>query len=556
VSELHLKHWPKGLPRHLSIPATNLYDNVEVAARRFPDKDFLVFYGGRLSFGEFRRQCEAIAGFLQQRCGVRQGDRVLLDMQNSPQFVLAFYGILRAGGVVVPVNPMNLSAELAHYVRDSGTRVAFCGQELLDRVQPLLGQGLEHVIVAALSQYAGADSPVALPAALAEPARELRDDGLVAWLDMLGAGLTPGPLLGGPDDLCVMPYTSGTTGQPKGCMHTHRSVMSTAVAGAEWVRAPSDNTALAVLPFFHVTGMQMSLNAALYRGNTVVLLARWDRDAAAQCIQHWRVGSWHAISTMVVDFLMNPRVADYDLSSVWNMGGGGAAMPDAVAARLQQLCGITYMEGYGMTETMAPTHINPLGRCKAQCLGIPIFDTHSRVVDPQTLRELAVGEVGEILVSGPQVMQGYWGQPQATEQAFVEIDGRRWLRTGDLGRVDEDGYFFMVDRLKRMINASGFKVWPAEVETLMYQHPDIVEACVVGTRDAHRGETVKAFVVLRPDARTRVSERDIVDWAHGHMAAYKSPRVVEFVDALPKSGTGKVMWRALQEREAASGAGG
>lgn len=552
MSELHLKHWPKGLPRHLNIPATNLYENVEVAARRFPGKDFLIFYGGRLSFGEFRRQCEAIAGFLQQRCGLREGDRVLLDMQNSPQFVLAFYAILRAGGVVVPVNPMNLSAELEHYVRDSGARVAFCGQELLERVQPLLGQGLDHLIVAALSEYAAADSPVELPAALAEPARELRGKGLVAWRDMLEAGLAPGPLTRGPDDLCVMPYTSGTTGQPKGCMHTHRNVMSTAAGGAEWVRLPTDNTVLAVLPFFHVTGMQMSLNGALYRGNTVVLLARWDRDAAAQCIQHWRVGSWHAISTMVVDFLMNPRVTDYDLSSIWNMGGGGAAMPDAVAARLQQLCGITYMEGYGMTETMAPTHINPLGRCKAQCLGIPIFDTHARVVDPQSLRELAVGEVGEILVSGPQVMQGYWGQPQATEQAFVELDGRRWLRTGDLGRVDEDGYFFMVDRLKRMINASGYKVWPAEVETLMYQHPDIVEACVVGTRDAHRGETVKAFVVLRPEARGRVAERDIIDWAHGHMAAYKSPRVVEFVDALPKSGTGKVMWRALQEREAAA----
>ncbi len=552
MSEAHLRHWPKGLPQHLSIPAVNLYDNVEVAARRFPDKDFLIFYGGRLSFGEFRRQCECIAGFLQQRCGVQAGDRVLLDMQNSPQFALAFYAILRAGGVVVPVNPMNRTAELAHYVRDSGAQVAFCGQELLEQVQPLLGQGLQRVIVAALGEYAAGESPIPLPPLLAEPTQELRAQGLVAWREMLDAQLRAGPLVGGPDDLCVMPYTSGTTGQPKGCMHTHRSVMSTVAAGAEWVRAPSDNTVLAVLPFFHVTGMQMSLNASLYRCNTVVLLARWDRDAAAQCVQHWRVGSWQAISTMVVDFLMNPRIAEYDLSSIWNMGGGGAAMPDAVAARLQELCGITYMEGYGMTETMAPTHINPPGRCKAQCLGIPIFDTHARVVDPLSLREVAQGEVGEILVSGPQIMRGYWNQPQASEQALVELDGRRWLRTGDLARVDEDGYYFMVDRLKRMINASGYKVWPAEVETLMYQHPDIVEACVVGTSDAHRGETVKAFVVLRPQARGRVSERDIVEWAHGHMAAYKSPRVVEFVDTLPKSGTGKVMWRALQERERAA----
>lgn len=549
MSDLHLRHWPKGLPRHLSIPATNLYANVEIAARRFPDKTFLVFYGARLSFGQLQRQCEAIAGFLQQRCGLRPGDRVLLDMQNSPQFVLAYYGVLRAGGVVVPVNPMNLSEELAHYVADSGARVAFCGQELLDRAQPLLGRGLRHLIVAALGDYAAGDSPIPLPPLLTEPARPLRGQGLVAWQDMLRASLEASPLLSGPDDLAVMPYTSGTTGRPKGCMHTHRNVMSTAVAGAEWVRMPSDNTGLAVLPFFHVTGMQMSLNAALYRTNTVVLLPRWDRDAAAQAVQHWGIGSWHAISTMVVDFLTNPRVADYDLSSVWNMGGGGAAMPDAVAARLQELCGIEYMEGYGMTETMAPTHINPPGRCKRQCLGIPIFDTEARVVDPQSLRELAVGEVGEILVSGPQVMQGYWGQPQASAEAFVELDGRRFLRTGDLGRVDEDGYFFMVDRLKRMINASGYKVWPAEVETLMYQHPDIVEACVVGTPDAHRGETVKAFVVLRPEARGKVGEQQIVDWAHACMAAYKSPRVIEFVDALPKSGTGKVMWRALQERE-------
>ncbi len=556
MSELHLRHWPKGLPRHLSIPATHLYDNVEVAARRFPDKAFLIYYGASLSFGEFRRQSEAIAGYLQQRCGLRAGDRVLLDMQNSPQFVLAYYGILRAGGVVVPVNPMNQAKELAHYVQDSGARIALCGQELLAQVQPLLGHGLQQVIVAAMSDYAGTDSPVALPAALAEPARELQGEGLVAWRDMLAQGLRPGALQGGPDDLCVMPYTSGTTGLPRGCMHTHRSVMSTAVAGPEWVRAPTDSVGLAVLPLFHVTGMQMSMNAALYRGSTVVLLSRWDRDAAAQCVQHWKVGSWHAISTMVVDFLMNPRIAEYDLSSVWNMGGGGAAMPDAVAARLQELCGITYMEGYGMTETMAPTHINPPGRCKRQCLGIPIFNTDARVVDPQTLAELAVGEVGEIVVSGPQVMQGYWGQPQATAQAFVDIDGKRFLRTGDLGRVDEDGYFFMVDRLKRMINASGFKVWPAEVETLMYEHPDIVEACVVGARDAYRGETVKAYVVLRPQARGRVDEQQILEWSRGRMAAYKTPRIVEFVDALPKSSTGKVMWRTLQERENAAASPG
>jgi len=231
------------------------------------------------------------------------------------------------------------------------------------------------------------------------------------------------------------------------------------------------------------------------------------------------------------------------------LSGGGAAMPEAVAKRLQDKFNIEFVEGYGLTETMAPSHINPPERPKKQCLGMPIFDVDSRVVDPDTFRELPPGEVGEIIVNGPQVLVGYWNNPKATAEAFVEIDGKRFLRTGDLARTDEDGYFFLVDRLKRMINASGFKVWPAEVESMLYQHPAVQEACVIAARDPHRGETVKAVVVLKPDARGKVSGQDIIGWASKEMAAYKYPRIVEFVDALPKSATGKVQWRLLQEQE-------
>jgi fatty-acyl-CoA synthase len=225
-------------------------------------------------------------------------------------------------------------------------------------------------------------------------------------------------------------------------------------------------------------------------------------------------------------------------------------MPAAVAQRLQSM-GVTYYEGYGLSETMAATHINPSDRPKNQCLGIPIFDVDSRVVDPVTLDELPPGEVGEIVTHGPQVFLGYWNRPEDSAQALVDIDGKRFLRTGDLGRMDEDGYFFMVDRLKRMINASGFKVWPTEVETQMYQHPAILEACVIGTPDAHRGETVKAVVVLRPEWPGRIDEQSIIDWCRQNMAAYKCPRIVEFAESLPKSGAGKIMWRELQDREAA-----
>ncbi|MBL8489269.1 MAG: AMP-binding protein, partial [Rhodocyclaceae bacterium] len=360
--------------------------------------------------------------------------------------------------------------------------------------------------------------------------------------------LRPGPLTAGPDDLCVMPYTSGTTGNPKGCMHTHRTVMHTLVAGEQWFSMKPDTTRLAVLPFFHVTGMQGSMSGPLYNGATVVLLPRWDREAAAQLIQRYKVNAWTAIPTMVIDFLMNPKIGEYDLSSIQRMSGGGAAMPEVIAQKLLDM-GITYVEGYGLSETIAPTHINPPDRAKKQCLGIPIFDVDSRVVDPETYRELPPGEVGEIVTHGPQVFLGYWNNPEGTASAFIELEGKRFFRTGDLARTDEDGYFFMVDRLKRMINASGFKVWPAEVEAMMYQHPAVQEACIVAARDPKRGETVKAVIVLKEASRGKVTEQEIIDWAHGQMAAYKAPRIVEFVEALPKSATGKVQWRALQEKE-------
>jgi fatty-acyl-CoA synthase len=328
------------------------------------------------------------------------------------------------------------------------------------------------------------------------------------------------------------------------------------VGGGVWGQTPQGGVALAVLPLFHVTGMQANLNAAIYYGATVVLLPRWNRDAAAACVQRYRVTSLVLITAMVIDFMSNPKLDEYDLSSVRRIAGGGAAMPKAVSLALEGKLGLKYGEGYGMSETMAATHSNPPDRPKPQCLGMPIFDVDARVVDPATLQELPPGQTGEIIVHGPQIMRGYWGQPKATEQAFVEIDGKRFLRTGDLATVDEEGYFFFVDRLKRMINAAGFKVWPAEVEALLHGHPAIQEACIIAVQDPQRGETVKAVVVLKPGQAGQVSEQDVIDWSREHMAAYKVPRIVQFVDALPKSGTGKVMWRALQEAEKSDKANG
>ena len=549
MSNRHLAFWPESQPQHLTVPQTNLFYNVEVSAARFPDKPYILFYDTPITFAEFKDEAERIAGYLEQVCGVRKGDRVLLYMQNSPQFVLAYYGILRANAVVVPVNPMNLTTELRHYVKDTGARVAIVAQDIFAQLAPLLSDDLEQILVAAYSDYLKRPTEFKMPEFVAAPRMALEGPCVTLWSDMLARQLRPGPLTVGPDDLCVMPYTSGTTGHPKGCMHTHRGAMASILASMQWFNTTQDSTTLSVLPFFHVTGMQGSMSGPLYYGSTMVVLPRWDRDVAARCVERYRIATMQLISTMVVDLLANPKIGDYDLSSLRSLRGGGAAMPEAVAQKLRELLGVPYVEGYGMTETIAATHINPPQRPKKQCLGIPIYGVDARVVDPSDWRELAVGEVGEIIVHAPNVMQGYWNNPTATAEVFVEIDGKRFLRTGDLARIDEDGYFFMVDRLKRMINASGFKVWPAEVEALLYQHPAIQEACVIAANDAKRGETVKAVVVLRPSFVNQVSPQDIVDWARANMAAYKAPRIVELVEALPKSATGKLLWRALQEQE-------
>ena len=545
----HFKFWPSHAMHYLTAPATNLFYNAEVSARRYADKPYLVFYDTAVSFAEFHDAAIRVAGYLQKNLGVTKGERVMLLMQNSPQFMIGYYGILRADAVVVPLNPMNIPQEILKFAKDAGSSKIVVSQELYPRIEPLLKSGdIKQAIVAAYSDYLQAPTELPVPDFIAAPRVDIQESGVTLWKDVLAANLQPGPLTAGPDDLAVMPYTSGTTGTPKGCMHTHRTIMHTTVGSMNWFAMQPEMTLLAVAPMFHVTGMQGSMNGPLYIGNTVVLLPRWDRDAAARCVARYKIASWTAIPTMIQDFFLNPKIDQYDLSSIRRLSGGGAAMPAAVAQRLLDV-GITYVEGYGLTETMAATHINPSDHPKKQCLGIPIYGVDARVIDPVTLKELPPNEIGEIIMHGPQVFLGYWQRPEDTAQVFLEIDGKRFFRSGDLGRMDEDGYFFMVDRLKRMINASGFKVWPTEVEALMYQHPAIQEACIIGAKDAHRGETVKVVVVLKPEFRGKVAGQDILDWARENMAAYKAPRLIEFIEALPKSGSGKIMWRELQERE-------
>jgi fatty-acyl-CoA synthase len=558
----HYKFWPRRLPRSLTLPATTLWDNLETSARRFPAKPGVVFFGRVYPYAELQRQAERLAARLHA-LGVRKGDRVMLDMQNCPQLVIAHFAILRANAVVVPVNPMNRAEELKHYIVDPDAKVAITTGDLAGEIakadaQLPPEQRLAHLIVTQFTDAFDPKGPDAgpIPAAWQQwlltrhPLPETAGGKVMAWNEALDNDLPLPPLQVGPEDLALLPYTSGTTGLPKGCMHPHRSIMHNAMASCFWGNGTPEAVTLAVVPMFHITGMVSVMHAHIYMGATLVLMPRWDREVAGSLISRWKVTGWTNIPTMIIDLMASPNFASYDLSSLQHIGGGGAAMPQAVAQRLFEQFNLRYVEGYGLTETAAPSHSNPPDAPKQQCLGIPFVSCDARVVDPDTLKELPPGEQGEIIIHGPMVFDGYWKRPEATAAAFIDHEGKRFFRSGDLGRTDEDGYFFITDRLKRMINASGFKVWPAEVEALMFRHPAIQEACVISTRDAYRGETVKAVVVLRPTHKGRVSEQDIIDWCRENMAVYKVPRIVQFVDALPKSGSGKVMWRTLQEAEA------
>ena len=554
TTRAHHKVWPVRIPHAIEPPATALPDNLRVSARRFPHRPALVFLGQTTTYAELEAQVARLAAWLAQR-GIQPGDRVLVGLQNCPQLVIAHYAVLSANAVVVPVNPMNKAAELKHLIEDSGAVLAITSADLSAEWLSA-GMAARDLVVTRMAEVlpGGRSDGQGLPPGWAD---WLNTDvalpaGATPWAEALACTAAPPQMTVGADDLALLPYTSGTTGNPKGCMHKHRSLQHNVFAGGLWANVSHEDVVLGVVPMFHITGMVVIMHGTLAAGAALVLMPRWQREYAAHLIATHRVTRWTNIPTMVIDLLASPQVDSFDMSSMVTIGGGGASMPQAIAERLWQRWGLRYMEGYGLTETAAPSHSNPYDAPKQQCLGVPYMSCDSRVIDPDTLKELPPGEAGEIIVCGPMVFDGYWRRPDATAAAFIEFEGKRFFRTGDIGYADADGYFFMTDRLKRMINASGFKVWPSEVENLMHAHPGIAEACIISAPDPYRGETVKAVVVRRA-GHEALTEEQLRDWCRANMAVYKVPALIEFVDSLPKSGAGKVMWRALQEREKARG---
>jgi fatty-acyl-CoA synthase len=537
-----VSYWPPHLPRSLAPAPITLPQCLDASAARHPERTAIAFFGQDISYRRLQHEVEAFAGWLRHRAGVKPGDRVILYMQNSPQWVIAYYGVLRADAIVVPVNPMNRAAELQRYIEDSGAEVAVCSQELVEFAQGRV----REIVVATYADYLPSQPAFDLPDWITVPPRVI--SGCHAWAAVIAANETPLTSLAQPVDLAILNYTSGSSGEPKGCRHTHRSFLHSTAGLSLWHGHTPDTVFLGVAPMYQIAGLVNSLNCAVYAGGTLVPLPRWDRTLAGQLIERYRITFAGLAPAAIADLLDNPGLSHYDLSSLTRISSGGSTMPKSLWDRVHATLGLPFIEVYGMTEA-GTIAINPIERPKPQCLGVPFFNADVRIIDPDTFAPCATGEPGEIVVRGPQLFEGYWQRPQADIEAFVEIDGQRYFRTGDIGYADGEGYLFMTDRLKRMINAAGYKVWPAEVETILNQHPDVLEACVIAARDPRRGETVKALVVLRPGRDGRVQASDIVEWSRQRMAAFKYPRLVEFVPSLPKSPAGKVLWRELQERE-------
>lgn len=530
-----MTYWPPHLPRTLAPATITLAQCLKRSAARAPGRIAISFFGHDVTYTRLLEEASAFAGWLRRRGGVKPGDRVALYLQNSPQWVIAYYGTLLADAVVVPVNPMNRAAELGRILADSGAQIAVCSQEL---VEFAIGR-VREIIVASYADYLPGQSAFELPEWMTEPARAVA--GCHAWSAVIAARETLPASAADPGDLAILNYTSGSSGEPKGCRHTHRSILHSTAGLTLWHGHTSETVFLGVAPMYQIAGLVNSLNCAIYCGGTLVPMPRWNAALAARLIERNQVTFAGLAGAAIADLMSSAAFGTHDLASLQRLSSGGSTMPKALWDRIYKTFGLPFIEVYGMTET-GTIAINPIERPKPQCLGVPFFNADVRVLDS--------GETsGEIIVRGPQLFEGYWNRPQDDAEAFLEIDGQRFFRTGDIGYADDEGYLFMTDRLKRMINASGYKVWPAEVEAILHDHPDVLEACVIGARDAQRGETVKALIVLRPDSGRRVDAPAIIEWSRQRMAAYKYPRVVEFVSALPKSPAGKILWRELQDRE-------
>ncbi|WP_440766283.1 long-chain-fatty-acid--CoA ligase [Natronorubrum sp. DTA7] len=507
---------------------TNLVTNVAESVEQRPDSPAVVFDDTELSYEQFWTRAGQFARALENY-DIGADDRVAIYLPNLPQFVTAFQGTLRAGGIVVPMNPQYKAREISHLLSDSGAKAVVTLSANVPAVAEVVDETDVEQVISVGDEVEDATD---FEAFLAEDTLEIVDRA--------------------DDDIAVQPYTSGTTGTPKGVLLTHDNLAWTAKANSDLIGGiDSDDKLIGTLPLFHIYGMSVVMNGALFNGAAYYPVPEWDSTEVMTMIESAGITVMFGVPAMFNDMINHPEADEFDLSSLRFVNSGGSSLPMEVLERFEELFGPTLYEGYGLTETSPTTHANGPGTRRKGSIGKPFDGMDAKVVDGdfETVTRVEEGPIdegetdlteitGELVVSGPNVMAGYYGLPEANEEAFTEEGGQTWFHTGDIGYWDEDGFYYVVDREKHMIVTGGYNVYPREVEELLFEHEDIADAAVVGVPDDRRGETVQALVVPTPDAETTPEE--IKEYCLENMAAYKHPREVEFVEELPRTTTGKV----------------
>ncbi|MFP3867499.1 MAG: long-chain-fatty-acid--CoA ligase [Desulfobacteraceae bacterium] len=547
------RFYDPGVPAEIDIPRLTLSQALEQSARDFPQAVALRFLGRKITYRQLIEQIGRLKTGLYH-LGLRPRQRLALLLPNCPQAVLGYYAALQLGAIVVMLNPLSSPGELAYQLKDSGARILIGLDHLIPKLAGLNREvDLEHLVVTGLAEYMPFPLNWLYPFKARRQGLNTRvqsDKGQISFTRVLKTPLPP-PLPGTQDSqaIAVLQYTGGTTGVPKAAILTHQNLMTNVAQINAWL--PHLNRGgervLAVLPFFHAFGMTAAMNWPLSLGGSLIILPRFDVNQVLKTIQKYRPTVFPAVPTIFVALINHPKISRYDLSSIWGCISGSAPLPREVQERFESLTQGRILEGYGLTEAAPVTHLNPIqGVRKSGSIGLPFPSTEARIVDGESgTQELAPGEVGELIIRGPQVMSGYWQNP--AETALVLRDG--WLYTGDLATRDDEGYFYIVDRKKDVIIAGGYKIYPREVEEVLYQHPLILDAVVIGVPDPYRGETVKGFVVLKPGVQ--ITGEEIQEFCKTQLASYKVPKILEFRSELPKTMVGKVLRRALKEESPA-----
>jgi long-chain acyl-CoA synthetase len=528
------KHYPQGIQSAMEFPDKTMPEFLAETTAKIPGHTALKFYQKEISYKELAILSTVFASSLQES-GVAKSDRVAIILPNCPQYVISYFGILKAGAIVTQVNPMLMENELIHIFRDSGAETVVVYEPLYPRIKAIAEHtSIKTIIVVSLAE---------------EPAPFEEDFSFKAFVEKGSGQLTP-VLINPAEDVAVLQYTGGTTGLSKGAMLTHRNIVVNALQSQEFFKNEltfGEESCLTVIPLFHVFGMTSAMNLSIINGSKNILLPRFELQEVLETIKREQPTTFPGVPTMYIAITNHPEAENYGIDSIHICNSGSAPMPLETMKEFERKTGAKILEGYGLSEAAPTTHCNPpFAERKPGSIGIGFPSTEYKVVDLATgTTEVPVGEKGELVIRGPQVMKGYWNMPEETAHALR--DG--WLFTGDIARMDEDGYTYIVDRKKDLIISSGYNVYPRDIEEVLYEHPAVQEAVAIGIADPYRGESVKAIIVKK--AGQKATEQEIIEWSKAKMAAYKVPRIIEFRKELPKTNVGKILRRALREETTA-----